>query len=588
MTWAAPPSQLRPAAAGIKLTLRDYQQQGLDGIRNQLKAGKRAVLYVLPTGGGKTVTYAAMAAGAAQKGNRILILEHRKELIRQASLAVGGLGVRHQIVAPPGKVTAIRRVHVEKIGWPMIDKVSHVAVASVQTLARRMDWLEEFNPTIIVIDEAHHAVAGTWKKIIEACPNSVLIGVTATPCRTDGQGLGEVFDSMVLGPSMADLIADGFLVPFRVFAPPRKADLSKVRRNRDGERDLKEQARIMSDKVVTGDAVEHYTRLAPGRPAIVFCPNVQHAVQVADAFKAAGYRFEPVFGDMDDDLRDSRIGGLADGRLQGIVTVDIAGEGTDIPAAEVGIMLRFTESEGLFLQQAGRLTRPTYAPGYNLLTREGRLAAIAASTKQFGLLIDHVGNVGHTEGGQFKANHGAPHAEREWSLDGRSGGVKAANDDGPDVRVTQCPKCYFTHEPAPSCPDCGHVYEFKARAVKEVEGTLDDVTDVIAPAKIHTGSLRDQEAMNAAGVSAGRSAHILAARAEKARLQNELRELIQRWRESNSMPVREAWGFSVGEIGGMKPKALRQHIEKVGEALFLGSAPPADNDNIMQVSLGLA
>lgn len=569
-------SSLTPVASGIKLALRDYQDKGLNDIRTELRAGKKAVLYVLPTGGGKTVTYAAMSQGAALRGNRILILEHRKELIRQASLAVGGLGVNHQIIAPPSKVAKIRAAHVQKLGWPMIDKHSHVAVASVQTLARRFDWLAEFKPNIIVIDEAHHAVAGTWARIIEACPDATLVGVTATPVRTDGQGLGKAsggcFDAMVLGPSMRELIEMGYLVPPRVYAWPGV--------NRDemdhsgGDIDRASAAAILDKPGIIGNAVEHYRQLADGKAAIVFCASVKHAEHVAEQFRGAGYRFEVVHGDMEDEDRDARIAGLGDGTIQGIVTVDVVSEGTDIPAAEVAILLRPTESESLFLQQAGRVLRTVYAPGYDLTDEDGRHDAIEASGKHFGLILDHVGNV---------AYHGMPAANREWTLEGRKKGKRGALIKEKPVLTMQCPKCHFTEAPRHVCggpkrdgTTCDHIFEVQSRMLEEHAGKLVEIEDAdLPPPRVNTGAARSKEALMALGHSSRQADHVIQARAEKEALQNELRNLLIKWSQSTGRGIMDGWGFPMADVRVMKPKALREMIEKVGEALFMGNA----NDN---------
>jgi superfamily II DNA or RNA helicase len=561
-------------AAHIKLALRPYQDEGLNGIRAQLRAKKKAVLFVLPTGGGKTVTYAAMSQGAALKGNRILILEHRKELIRQASLALGGLGVRHQVIAPADKIADIRRAHVAKLGWPMIEDAAHVAVASVQTLGRRMPWLEEYDPQIIVIDEAHHAVAGTWKRIIEACPKAILIGVTATPCRADGVGLIDVFDALVLGPSMRELIQMGYLLPARVYSVPLSEDLSNVA-HKGGDIDPAAAAAILDKPSITGNAVDHYRQLAPGRPAIAFCSSVKHAENVAAEFRAAGFRFEVVTGDMDDNDRDRRIMGLADGSLHGICTVDVVSEGTDIPVAEVAILLRPTESESLFLQQVGRVLRPVFADGFDLLIEESRHEAIAASGKPWGLVLDHVGNV---------LRHGMPHADRNWTLEGRKrGSGKKKEDEEQSEKVLQCPKCYFTSDPRTVCgglkPDgtiCTHVFEVQSRKVQEREGQLQEIVDDTIAPRIQTGKARDMAGLKAMGISDGRAQHILEARAEKERLQNELRELLSQWSRTTGRGVRDGWGFAMADVRDMKPKALKENIEKVGQALFMGEA---DNDN---------
>jgi len=578
-------SAMSPLATGIKLALRDYQDKGLNDIRAEMRVGHSAVLFVLPTGGGKTVTYAAMSQGAALRGNRILILEHRKELIRQASLAVGGLGVNHQVIAPADKVAKIRAAHVEKLGWPMIDKHSHVAVASVQTLARRFDWLKAFDPNIIVIDEAHHAVAGTWARIIEACPKAKLVGVTATPVRTDGQGLGKgcggCFDAMVLGPSMRELIQMGYLVRPRVFSPPGYDRENAAHKGDDI--DLQAVASSPDRKAIIGDAVQHYRELADGKAAIVFCCSVKDAEDTAQKFRDAGYRFEVVHGDMEDEDRDYRIAGLGDGRIQGIVTVDVVSEGTDIPAAEVAILLRPTESESLYLQQVGRVLRTVYAPGFDLGTEEGRHDAIEASGKTYGLIIDHVGNVDY---------HGMPAADREWTLDGKKRGKRGALIKEKAERVLQCPKCHYTEEPRAVCGGprrdgtfCDHVFEVQSRTLEVREGTLQERTDdTLPPPRIKTGAAKDMAQLKAMGVSTGRAQHILQARAEKEALQNELRELLKKWSASTGRGIRDAWGFTMADVRDMKPKALKDNIEKVGEALFMDNA----NDNEKQSSLKLA
>lgn len=569
-------SALSPVASGIKLALRDYQQTGLDDIRAQMRDKKDAVLFVLPTGGGKTVTYAAMSQGAALRGNRILILEHRKELIRQASLAVGGLGVNHQVIAPADKVAKIRAAHVQKLGWPMIDKHSHVAVASVQTLARRMDWLKVFDPNIIVIDEAHHAVAGTWARIIAACPKAKLVGVTATPVRADGQGLGKsaggCFDAMVLGPSMRELIQMGYLVPPKVYAWPgvNRDELG----HKGGDIDTASAAALLDKPAIIGDAVEHYRQLADGKAAIVFCASVKHAEHVAQKFRDAGYRFEVVHGDMEDEDRDVRIAGLGDGRIQGIVTVDVVSEGTDIPAAEVAILLRPTESESLYLQQVGRVLRTVYAPGYDLSDEDQRHDAIAASGKHFGLILDHVGNV---------AYHGMPAANREWTLDGRKKGKREGLIKEKPVLVMQCPKCHYTEVPRQVCggprrdgTTCDHIFEVQSRMIEEKAGKLAEIEDNdLPPPRVNTGAARSKEALMALGHSSRQADHVLQARAEKEGLQNELRTLLIKWSQTTGRGIMDGWGFPMADVRIMKPKQLREMIEKVGEALFMNHA----NDN---------
>ena len=547
------------------VALRDYQDQGVEDIRDAFRRSLKAPLYVLPTGGGKTYTYAYIAQQAADKGNKIVILEHRKELIRQASLSLASIGVKHGIIAPQDKISAIRKAHVEKIGQPMIVGWPNVYVASVQTLARRMDWLKEFDPDMIIVDEAHHSVAGTWLRIKEACPNCRYLGVTATPERADGAGLKSFYDTMIHGPTVSELIEKGALVPPRVFSPPLKANLDDVpKRGKDW--DPEALAEILDKPTITGDAVKHYRKLAPGKAAIVFCASVKHAVHVCDAFKADGWKFVVVTGDMDDIERDRAISDLASRRIHGIVTVDVVSEGTDIPVAEVAIMLRATQSLALYLQQGGRVLRPVYADGFDLNTDEGRLDAIAHSDKLYGLILDHVGNV-------FR--HGFPDEDRAWSLEGKKGRQRseAAESSGPAVR--QCPECYMAHAPAPTCPSCGFMYSNTMAQHEQRDGELEELTP--SPEEIMRKAARRRqgktetfkEMVDDLGYSPGRAAKIIQARKEKEALQKELTELLERFTKSTGLGIKQSFGFTAGEVRTMKPKQLKESIKKVSEDLFM-------------------
>lgn len=564
-----------------EIKLRDFQQQAVQDIRaafagahsenlehrNGHEGKARTVLFVLPTGGGKTFSFAFIATKAAERGNRVLIIAHRKELIRQASCSLAALGVFHQVVAPKDKIAAIRRAHIDKFDRPFINRTAHVAVASIQTLARRLPWLKDFNPALVIPDEAHHAVAGTWKKALDELPDARVLGVTATPGRADGQGLGDVFEVMVRGPQMAWLIDQGYLVPARVFRPPLRAGaadaMAKVGR-RGGDLDAQQQAAILDNASITGDAVQHYNQHAPGKATIVFCASVNHARHVAAQFQAAGWKFTVVTGDMDDGERDRAIFGLASGAVHGIVTVDVVSEGVDIPFAEVAILLRRTESESLYLQQVGRVLRPTFADGYDVSDPDGRLDAIANSEKHYGLILDHVGN---TEA------HGLPHAERNWSLDSekRSRGGGGATE-GP--KMLQCANCYHVHEPRRSCPECGYEYEAHVwNPPKQDDSELEEVSETEEQikkiqARRAQGQARDLKALKAQGMSTGRAQHILAARAEKERLQGELSEMMRAVVDAKGAQAPGAIGYKPHEIKTMKPKQLREEIDRLGGMLF--------------------
>jgi DNA repair protein RadD len=404
--------------------LRPYQQQAISDLRMAYRNGSTAPLLVAPTGMGKTVVFAAITQAAAARGRQVLILVHRRELIHQASAKLAAIGVDHGVIA--AGITPAN---------------ASVQVASVQTLIRRLDRAAA--PDLIIIDEAHHAVAGSWCKVIDHWPNSLLLGVTATPVRQDGRGLGSMFDHLVLGPSTAELIATGYLTPARIYAPPPVADLTGIHR-RAGDYAIDEVADRMDRPTVTGDAISHYQRIGAGQPAIAFCCNVKHAEHVCHAFKVAGIRSATLLGNTTD--RDALVARFAAGFIDVLVTVDVVSEGFDCPGAAVAILLRPTQSEGLYLQQIGRVLRPA----------QGKAAAI---------VLDHVGNV---------HRHGFPDDHRNWTLADRERRAGSAGPPPPSVRT--CPECFAAFKPAPICPCCGASCAAPDRQLKQVEGELVELT----------------------------------------------------------------------------------------------------------------
>lgn len=451
------------------IILRPYQGIGVSGIRSCFKRFINYVLFVLPTGGGKTVVFTYIAQKMSLNKKKAIILVHRVELLRQTSEALEKFEVEHGMVNPQYT--------------PNLN--NFVQVASVQTLMNRLNYFAAANwiADAIIIDEAHHATAGSWRKIIDHFkalnPDLKVIGVTATPIRADGQGLGVshngMFEEIVLGPSISELINEGYLVRPKVFSPPRQFDASELKSYK-GDYKIKDMESVVDKPKITGDAVEHYKQVCDGAPAIAYCVSVAHAEHVAAEFRAAGYRFYSVDGSMDSETRNNLINGLKTGEVQGLTSCDLISEGTDIPRATAAIKLRPTKSKGLNMQQDGRVLRPVYADGFDLTTREGRLDAIAASEKPFAIILDHVGNVGSWVDGEFITNHGLPDEDQDWTLDGEIKRGRGKNAVEKNIRVQMCMSCFAAHEPAPTCPQCGHVYEIKDMTPKVVEGQLQQVT----------------------------------------------------------------------------------------------------------------
>jgi len=370
--------------------------------------------------------FSFITASAAAKGNRTLILVHRAELLEQCHRALDSMGVPHGLIA--AGLTPERHQLTQ--------------VASVQTLIRRFDRVVP--PDLIVIDEAHHATAGAWASVVAQYPEARVLGVTATPQRLDGKGLGQVFDDLIRGPEVADLIDQNFLAR-PIYYAPKTVSMDGVRTTA-GDYNRADIAERMDRPTITGDAVTHYRKYCDGQPCIVFCTGIKHAEHVAAAFNAEGYRFQVIDGTLSKEERARRVLDLSNGTLQGLVSVDIVSEGFDLPCVSTAILLRPTASLSLHLQQIGRVLRPS--PG-----------------KQRAVILDHVGNC---------RRHGLAEEVREWSLDG----IRKRSKRGPqdDVQSTrQCPECFAVHTPSPQCPQCLHVYEVKDRIPDVVDGELEEL-----------------------------------------------------------------------------------------------------------------
>jgi superfamily II DNA or RNA helicase len=403
------------------MQLRPYQQALVDQIRLQYQLGHKSVLAVLSTGGGKTCIFSYIAQESARKGNRVCILVHRAELLDQASRSLTAMGVRH------GRIAAGKSMD-----------LSHaVQVASVQTLARRLHKLPRDFFQLVIIDEAHHSNAGTWAKVLDHFQSAHVLGVTATPIRLDGRGLGEHYQTMVEGPSAAWLTDNGYLAAAKVLAPPG-FDATGLRK-RMGDFDTREAEHRIG--TIMGDCLSHYRKHLDGQTAIAFCCSVAHAEAVARLFISAGIPAASIDGSMTSEQRCDLLQALGTGRLKVLTSCALIGEGVDVPSVGGCILLRPTASTSLHLQMIGRCLRPS----------PGKAAAV---------VLDHVGNT-------LRLGH---HLEpREWTLDGLA---KRDREKAPSVKV--CPVCFVTSMSAAQvCRECGHVFApQETRELKVGEGEL--------------------------------------------------------------------------------------------------------------------
>jgi superfamily II DNA or RNA helicase len=412
--------------ARMAVELRPYQQEAIAPLRQALVRHRRVVA-VAPTGAGKGVLLAWMSVEAAARGKRVLIALHRVELVRQTLAALA----EHQVAA--GVIAA---------GHAELPELA-IQVAMVPTLARpqRLKKWAAWNPDLLVVDECHHLLAKSWERLIEGWPLAYACGFTASPIRLDGKGLGRIFRDLVMIGTTRQLIADGWLAPIKYLAPPSRFDAASIRVVA-GEFDAESAAAAMRRAHLVGDAIEHYRRHVHG-PAIGFGASISHSQELAAEFAAAGIRARHVDADTPAGKRAAAVAGLADGGVDVVFNVGLFTEGIDVPALAGVLLLRPTQSLGLYLQMTGRGLR--VAPG-----------------KEEAVIVDHAGNC-------FR--FGLPDDDFEWSLKDRE--RRPAKEGAP---VKRCPECQaIVKAAAKVCPHCEADLRADAPAPEVIEGTLEIV-----------------------------------------------------------------------------------------------------------------
>lgn len=413
---------------------RQYQTDIVDKVKKSMMSGHKAILVQSCTGSGKTHLAAGMIAGALSKGRTSHFAVHRKVLIKQTAETL------KQHLIPYSYVAA---------GYPH-NPYNRVHIASIDTLKSRLDPDMKI-PNILWVDECHMANSAGWSEVIDfyKWAGAYVIGLTATPTRTDGTGLGKHFTDMVCGPSMSWLIENNFLSKYKLFSPT-SLDLSGIK-NRMGDY-AKDQlaARLDGDNVLIGDAIKHYKKLADGKLCIAYCVSRKHSEHTAQMFRDAGVPAAHIDGETPQEERASIIRAFANRQIQVLTNVELITTGFDL-AAQVGkdvnveaiSLLRPTQSLSLYLQMIGRGLRRKAEPA---------------------IILDHANCV---------RLHGLPDEDHKWTLSDRE--VKKKSENQSSVPVRHCPMCYFDHRPAPTCPNCGHEYEIKYRKIDQVDGELKEL-----------------------------------------------------------------------------------------------------------------
>lgn len=408
------------------MILRLYQIDAIHRLRALIAAGRRRLILQAATGAGKTVMAAEIIRRGVAKGSRVLFLAHRRELIRQAADKLIDFGVS------PG---IIMRGEVGDSWLP-------VQVASRDTLLARAirSTRVKLPPADIVIpDECHRTMSTGYRRILDAYPRAVVVGLTATPVRGDGLGLGDYFEGMVQTVPVSQLIAEGHLVSCRIFAP-HVPDMSGVKIS-NGEWTEGGSASVMDRPSLVGDAVRHWLEHARGKQTVVFGTRVTHSIHLCQRFKAAGVQAEHIDGEMDTAARDEILARFKRREVQVVCNVDVLTEGYDCPQIEVLVDCQPCRSLRKTLQKWGRIMRPC----------EGKTHA---------LILDHAGNV---------LRHGYPDEDREWTLtttERMEEREQREREEGRRKEPFACPRCAAVYS-GRICPECG--YEPPQRRGREAE-----------------------------------------------------------------------------------------------------------------------
>jgi DNA repair protein RadD len=412
-------------------TLRPYQIDVIAEFHQAARQFKRIIL-VAPTGAGKTIIFTAIIKESVRRHREVLVLAHRREIIGQTSRKLDALGITHGMI---------------QAGFPLMP-LALVQVASIQTLwhrAMRSNRIELPPAKLVVVDECHHAPARSYRTILDAYPDAIILGLTATPCRGDGRGLGGIFETIIECPQVAELIEQRYLVRSRVYAPSTP-DLSGMR-VQAGDYVESQLANRMDRPKLIADIVATWHKYGERRKTVCFATGVGHSIHLRDEFINSGVRAEHIDGCTPKEERDATLVRLASGDIELVTNCMVLTEGWDMPEVGCCILARPTKKMGLFRQMIGRVLRP-------------------ASGKTDAIILDHAGAV---------FEHGLPEDRVDWTL---SPDLSAKSPDHvargtpSGAKLLDCSQCGALRQGGKACPNCGFLPVRKPELIIPREGEL--------------------------------------------------------------------------------------------------------------------
>lgn len=398
--------------------LREYQNRAIQDLRRSIANGHKAPVLTAPCGAGKTAIAAEMIRAAREKGKQALFLAPRRELVYQTAERLEHVQVPYGIIMN-GEDPSL---------------IPDTQVASIPTLHSRAIQREKIDlpkAGLVLVDEAHIGVGGQSQTLIEQYKDAgaVVVGLTATPARSDGRGLGMIYDDLVLGPSVAELTEQGYLVPSRYFSG-EKPDTSGIK-IQAGDYQQGQLAERADEPKLIGDVVSNWFRLASDRQTFVFAVNVAHSRHLAERFREHGIAAEHIDGQTDLQTRRAIHHRLQTGETQVVCNCQVYTYGVDYPPVSCIVLAYPTKSITKYHQMVGR----------GLRTSPGKADC---------MVLDHAGIV-------LDEKLGFIDDPMPWSLDGKTKvQERKAEKEYKQPEETRCPQCETIIRPAPVCPLCGH------------------------------------------------------------------------------------------------------------------------------------
>lgn len=423
--------------------LREYQRELISKIRQSLANGHRHIIVQSPPRTGKTVVMAEIARRTTERGNRVCFIIHRKEVLEQAKATFKEQGVDPDLLD----------------------------AGMVQSLTRHVDEMPA--PEVILIDEAHHALAKSYRRILEAFPQAYVLLFTATPVRTGRNQLDQIADDIIVGKSIKELTKLGFLAPFKYYAAKDKdVDDKKLRKSSTGDYVTASIEEAVSHKIYS-HTVDEYLDKAGGEQAVVYTYSVEAANHLAEEFNSRGITAAAIDATTPAQVRDIAVKRFRDQQLKVLVNVNLFTEGIDLPNVDCVIMVRPTMSLALYMQFSMRCLNP----------RPGKVATI----------IDQVGNW---------ERFGLPNTDRDWKALAKSKAKVAKSLKRGKIQVIQCPDCFGVVERKEvennTCPECGYSPLVKKREFAEQKAELREIKESDQVKRIKK-IISDQVLMNVAG-----------------------------------------------------------------------------------------